>query len=490
MRPSLLTAAAVALATFAVAPALASAASTISYEGDTLVVRSAPGEPNSVTLSGDEPGRLGIGDSTAGEQFPADRCTQLAEGYTVQCDLPARVRVELGDGNDHGFIFHTTPKLPIEYFGGDGADQLKGADEVPATFHGDGGNDTIESQAANDVLYGGDGDDHLIGAGGDDQLFGEGGDDQLQPDRHANPFGNDVVDGGPGNDAAEDWWDASPAQRTRPVTITVDGQAGDGRSGESDNVISVETIRSYAAGTFTMGDGPDRVELYAATDLGPSTASGASGDDVLLAANGTQTLDGGPGADRLEGGFGNDTITGGSGRDTIAGDFTGSQCGILQSCTLPHGDDLIYARDGEADTIDCGVGEDRAIVDAIDTVSACETVELPSAAGGAGGGSNAGGADRPNGGTVTRVGTSKLRAALSRGLKVKLTGLTAGQRVTVKAKSGKKVVATGSGKASASGSATITVRFTKAARRSLAGKRRVTLAITAGAATGSVTLSR
>ena len=37
---------------------------------------------------------------------------------------------------------------------------------------------------------------------------------------------------------------------------------------------------------------------------------------------------------------------------------------------------MINARDGAADQIDCGPGEDRAIVDAIDTVAAnCESVD-------------------------------------------------------------------------------------------------------------------
>ena len=43
---------------------------------------------------------------------------------------------------------------------------------------------------------------------------------------------------------------------------------------------------------------------------------------------------------------------------------------MLQSCTTPFGNDVIEARDGEQDTIDCGVGEDRAVVDAVDVVAA------------------------------------------------------------------------------------------------------------------------
>ncbi|MDQ3739921.1 MAG: hypothetical protein M3389_03160, partial [Actinomycetota bacterium] len=54
---------------------------------------------------------------------------------------------------------------------------------------------------------------------------------------------------------------------------------------------------------------------------------------------------------------------------------TGSQCGWLQSCTIPHGNDTIHARDGESDSIDCGVGTDTAIVDPADVVANCENVD-------------------------------------------------------------------------------------------------------------------
>lgn len=486
------------LSAIALLPAAASAKSHIAYVGDTIVVTADPGERNTIVLSGGQDGRIGIGDSTEGETFPADRCEQVDVGYAAQCELPARIRVELGDGDDTGFVFHDTPRIPIEILGGPGSDQLKGGSEVPSTLDGGAGGDQLESQDAADVLRGGDGPDTLLGGGGDDQLHGGADADILKPDSGSSPFGNDLVDGGAGDDMVEDWWAASPTERLLKVDVTLDGVANDGRPGEQDNVISVETIRSFAAGAFSMGDGPDRVELYAATDLGPSSANGNGGDDVLIAGNGVQTLDGGAGNDQLEGGFGSDTITGGPGRDAISGDFTGSQCGVLQSCTIPHGDDTILARDGEIDTIDCGVGNDRAVVDAADVVSNCETVEREGGGSGgkgnsgAGGGSGAGGAAESGTGTgpVALVGTTRLRTALSRGVKLRLTGLTAGKRVTVKAKAGGKVVATGRVKASPAGTATVTLRFTKAAKRSLAGKTSVALKVSAGKTSGSVTLSR
>ena len=59
---------------------------------------------------------------------------------------------------------------------------------------------------------------------------------------------------------------------------------------------------------------------------------------------------------------GNDILDGRGGADTIIGG---------------DGDDTISARDGVADAIDCGVGNDTATVDALDSTVGCETVVRP-----------------------------------------------------------------------------------------------------------------
>ncbi len=68
---------------------------------------------------------------------------------------------------------------------------------------------------------------------------------------------------------------------------------------------------------------------------------------------------GGPGNDRLWSGTGGDDLTGGPGEDVLRSN---------------GGNDLIDARDGEADTVDCGDGNDIALVDAADDVTNCETI--------------------------------------------------------------------------------------------------------------------
>jgi Ca2+-binding RTX toxin-like protein len=88
--------------------------------------------------------------------------------------------------------------------------------------------------------------------------------------------------------------------------------------------------------------------------------AGGGFDDVILGMGGNDTLLGGQGDDRMDGGRGNDVLTGGAGADVLVG---GS------------GSDTIYAADGERDIIDCGEGNDRAVVDTVDVVKNCELVQ-------------------------------------------------------------------------------------------------------------------
>jgi hypothetical protein len=92
---------------------------------------------------------------------------------------------------------------------------------------------------------------------------------------------------------------------------------------------------------------------------------GGSGyDDVILGLFGNDTLVGGAGNDRIDGGPGNDVIIGGPGVDRLIGG---------------PGSDTILAADGNRDLIDCGVGNDRAVVDGFDVVGkSCESVQTAS----------------------------------------------------------------------------------------------------------------
>jgi hypothetical protein len=86
---------------------------------------------------------------------------------------------------------------------------------------------------------------------------------------------------------------------------------------------------------------------------------GLGGADRIFGKGGNDYLLGGPGADRANGGAGADRLRGGPGRDRIDGG---------------PGPDVIFARDGEPDSIDCGSGHDVAVVDQQDVTRGCEVV--------------------------------------------------------------------------------------------------------------------
>ena len=149
----------------------------------------------------------------------------------------------------------------------------------------------------------------------------------------------------------------------------------------------------YVVGSFTGTDGPEKIVIANPGNSGPSTLIGRGGDDELVGHDFNDNVDGGDGNDHVEGGLGNDTVTGGPGQDTIYGDATAARCTIY-ACKISFGNDVINARDGEVDNIDCGVGQDKAIVDSIDVVANCETVDGAGPGGGNGGGGGGKGAFR------------------------------------------------------------------------------------------------
>lgn len=88
------------------------------------------------------------------------------------------------------------------------------------------------------------------------------------------------------------------------------------------------------------------------------------------------------------------------------------------------------------------------------------------------------------------VGGARLRAALRRGLVVRLSGATPG-KLRVDARAGKRIVASGTATVGSTGTATVRLHFTAAARRSLASKRTVRLTVGApGLRSTALTLKR
>lgn len=238
-------------------------------------------------------------------------------------DSPGNDRLFGGDGNDT-----LSGEAGDDYLDGGAAnDTLSGAGGTDTLVGGDGadtlaggpGIDIVGAGNGDDTLYGGD--PVLIGADGGDQLDGGPGHDKL----YGGP-GDDTLDGGLGPDVivGEDGrHDVVTYQdRTGPVTVTFNNKPDDGEQGESDNVAS--SVEDVVGGT--MGDT-------------------LAGDDRA------NSLNAGPGDDSVDGGPGPDVLAGGKGAD------------------------VVRARDRASDVVNCGGGNDLAIVDRLDTARQCKYVD-------------------------------------------------------------------------------------------------------------------
>jgi len=146
------------------------------------------------------------------------------------------------------------------------------------------------------------------------------------------------------------------------------------------------------AASFLLAGGR-RSRRAALLALAALTMAGLTASAVVLA----KTIEGGPGHDRLigtrhtdriDGRAGNDVIAGRGGSDNLRGSGGDDRIkggGGRDEFDMHHGeevgglgDDVIHARDGRRDEINCGPGKDRAVVDrAEDGVFNCERVVEP-----------------------------------------------------------------------------------------------------------------
>ncbi len=481
-------AASAVLALAAASPAAASTAN-LSPDGQFLdIIETTPGEANDI--------RISITYNAVGSQVidlydsagNVDGTGCFPTGASIRCTDPVQqVRISTGGGDDRVSVDDAAlgfgaGALAVDL--GEGNDRYTAEEERgQATVNGGPGNDDLRGGGMADVLDGGPGDDVVNGFEGNDAVQGGEGNDTVSGDTFSDKgVFTDVVDGGPGVDTLDDFRFSGDAGRAPAITLSLDGQANDGRPGENDNVAGVEIIKSGSAGSFTGDDAPN--EFVAPQTGAAGTLLGLGGDDVLIAgdANG-DTVDGGAGNDTVEGGFGDDRLIGGPGRDAIAGDRK-SRCNEMACDVLVAGNDTIEARDGEVDSVSCGPGTDRVIADVADVVAPdCEQVERAAGTTPPGGG----GTDATKKKAKLSVRSVKLRTALKKGVRVTVTNVTG--KVTLKAKRGKTIVATGRATAK-QGKAVVTLRFTKKAKRALARSKRVTLTITGPKVSRKLTLRR
>jgi Ca2+-binding RTX toxin-like protein len=135
--------------------------------------------------------------------------------------------------------------------------------------------------------------------------------------------------------------------------------------------------------TISGTPAPDIIDARSGDDRvfgegGADTIHGANGIDTLFGGNPTggdlnsDVLYGEGLGDELAAGGGNNQYFGGSGPDRIRADRS-QLPGDVETVSAGRGDDEILSVDQIKDTIDCGSGTDRYIVDPIDDFAAnCE----------------------------------------------------------------------------------------------------------------------
>ena len=110
----------------------------------------------------------------------------------------------------------------------------------------------------------------------------------------------------------------------------------------------------------------------------PDVLFGQRGNDRVHGGWGSDVASGGPGNDQVAGATGSDVVSGNRGDDSVAGDagddrvFAGWGTDAISG---GEGDDVLFAlaRDGLADTVDCGPGRDAAFIRSEDSAVNCET---------------------------------------------------------------------------------------------------------------------
>ncbi len=228
------------------------------------------------------------------------------------------------------------------------------------------GNDTLIGNAfANDLNGGSAGNDTLVGGTGTDTYTGGSGSDTVSYAEHTSdvsasidatandgaageleniPSDVENLTGGTGNDTLLGTTSAnvfiggggtdtvSYADHSADTTLSIDGVANDGATGELDNIqVDIENLIG-GSGTDTM-TGSGVANVLNAGAGGNDTLSGMAGSDTLVGSIGNDTLSGGDGNDAMTGAAGDDVFAGGNGTDTVsyvdhAGDVTASIDGV------------------------------------------------------------------------------------------------------------------------------------------------------------------
>ncbi len=141
-------------------------------------------------------------------------------------------------------------------------------------------------------------------------------------------------------------------------------------------LVVAKTIRGNSSGNVIKGT-KKRDTIFGRG--GDDLIKGKKGRDRLFGNGGDDTLEGGKGKDKLKGGPGKDVLSGGPGNDRMVGGAGENQFNMANGVEQGSpGNDVINARNGQADEIDCGAGDDTVYVDRVeDGVYGCEKVMTP-----------------------------------------------------------------------------------------------------------------
>jgi Big-like domain-containing protein/hemolysin type calcium-binding protein len=255
-------------------------------------------------------------DTFVGGPNDADGCGDTADlgdkGIDLAITLDGVDNDTVGDGETIGDDIES-----IE--GGTGADTLTGNDGRNC-LTGRAGNDHLDARGDNDFLSGDSGSDTEDGGAGDDSLGGE-----------LAVVEADVYIGGDGVDDFSGFayvCDALLTCTASDSTITLDGQANDGRPGENDNVgADVEDVNVFG--------------LFLSPVSGNANVTGNAAFNVITTSGGDDTVDPGAGSDFV---------------------------------SVNAGDDTVNVRDGSSDRVNCAQGNDTVTADQLDVLKDCENV--------------------------------------------------------------------------------------------------------------------
>lgn len=302
---------------------------------DLLVYRAGSGERNRLTQRASD-GALILRDPAGIDPGKGCRRTEPPSLDTVRCRYKISFDEELEEASLIVFLGDRDDRVLLD----------RGA--PGAMLDGGPGRDVLRSSGANNVLRGGPGDDRLIGRGAYD-LFDEGpvanGHDELRAEGETS-----VV---------------SYRRRSQPLRLSVRGRAIGGASGERDR-ISADRFGSFV--TLEGGRGNDRLQagrhsIKLIGGPGRDVLVGGPGSDSLYADSearnparagrrrSSDSLFGGAGSDGLYGNRGPNLLVGGPGSDGVA---------------AGAGNDTVRVRDDSLDSLSCGGGRDRGLLDVRD----------------------------------------------------------------------------------------------------------------------------